>query len=440
MSVQFNYAARSDVGMVRSTNQDSAYAGPHLLVLADGMGGPAGGDIASSVAVAHLALLDDDTPSADDLIDLLTNAIDDAHTELMARSQSASELRGMGTTCIAVLRSGTKLAMAHIGDSRAYMLRAGKLHQLTTDHTYVQHLVDTGQITAEEAETHPMRHMILRALGDSADQLQIDTSVREARAHDRWLLSSDGLFGVVSAETITETLATIQDVGKCADTLIELALRSGAPDNVTVIVCDMVDTNEVRGSHPATAPQIVGAAATDRLAKSHSAASPAAKAASLRKPAAVDVDEEAAPPKRKRRLLARLAGLLVILAVVAGALTTAYSWTRGQYYVAAHEGYVTIYQGIPQSLGHWKLSQVHEQTNIAIADLPTYAQERLETPTTRASLADAQAVVANFRNLANQAKFTTPTPTTPPSAPSTPTPSATATPTASPSATTKGGR
>lgn len=432
MSVQFNYAARSDVGMVRSTNQDSAYAGPHLLVLADGMGGPAGGDIASSVAVAHLALLDDDTPSADDLIDLLTNAIDDAHAELMARSQSASELRGMGTTCIAVLRSGAKLAMAHIGDSRAYILRDGTLHQLTTDHTYVQHLVDTGQITPEEAETHPMRHMILRALGDSADQLQIDTSVREARPHDRWLLSSDGLFGVVSAETITETLATVPDVGKCADTLIELALRSGAPDNVTVIVCDMVDTNEVRGSHPATAPQIVGAAATDRLAKSHNVASPAAKAASLRKPAQLEVDEDAIAPKRKRRLLPRLAGLLVILAVLGGALTAAYSWTRTQYYVAGHDGYVTIYQGIPQSLGSWKLSEIHQQTNIAITDLPTYAQERLETPTTRSSLEDAQAVVANFRNLANQAKFTVsptapePTASSSPSASPTPSPSTSA--------------
>ncbi|MDO5726428.1 MAG: protein phosphatase 2C domain-containing protein [Bowdeniella nasicola] len=410
MSIQFNYAARSDVGMVRSINQDSAYAGPHLLVLADGMGGPAGGDIASSVAVAHLALLDGDTPSADDLIDLLMEAIDDAHSELMARTHSANELRGMGTTCIAVLRSGAKLAMVHIGDSRAYMLRDGRLHQLTTDHTYVQHLVDTGQITPEEAEHHPMRHMILRALGDSAEQVQVDTSVREARPRDRWLLSSDGLFGVVSAETITETLENVADVGECADTLITLALRAGAPDNVTVIVCDMVDTNEIRGgSHPATAPQIVGAAATDRLEKTRTSAptSAAAKAANLRKTPPPRADEESDQPVGKRRkVLPRLAGLIVILAILVGAVSAAYSWTRSQYYVAAHNGYVTIYQGIPQSLGSWKLSHVHHQTNIAIADLPTYAQERLEVPTTRSSLEEAEDVVANFRSLTDQAKFT----------------------------------
>lgn len=146
MSLIVNFAARSDVGLVRSSNQDSGYAGPHLLVLADGMGGPAGGDIASSVAVAHLVHLDEEQPAADDLLPSLREAVTAAHADLEERAEADPELAGLGTTCIAVLRSENKVAMVHIGDSRAYLLRDGVLIQVTTDHTFVVNLGKTAAV------------------------------------------------------------------------------------------------------------------------------------------------------------------------------------------------------------------------------------------------------------------------------------------------------
>uniref|UniRef100_UPI0020293E08 Stp1/IreP family PP2C-type Ser/Thr phosphatase n=1 Tax=Actinotalea sp. C106 TaxID=2908644 RepID=UPI0020293E08 len=258
MTIALRYAARSDVGLVRANNQDSAYAGPHLLVVADGMGGHAGGDVASSVAVAHLAPLDDEAHGPDDALDELGKAISTAHDELLQRAEENPELAGLGTTVTALLRTGNKLAMAHIGDSRAYLLREGELTQVTTDHSFVQHLVNTGKITPEEAEHHPQRSVLLRVLGDFDMEIVPDLSVREARAGDRWMLCSDGLSGVVSNDTLAETLRGVADVETCADTLVELALRGGAPDNVTLVVGDVVEVDGMRdGAGPATTWSVV---------------------------------------------------------------------------------------------------------------------------------------------------------------------------------------
>lgn len=401
MTVHFHYAARSDVGLVRSNNQDSGYAGPRLLVLADGMGGPAGGDIASSVTVAHLAPLDDDVPPASDLIPLLRAALEAAHGELIERSRQDAELAGLGTTCIAILRSGNKLGMVHIGDSRAYLLRGGSLTQVTQDHTYVQHLVDTGRITPEEAEIHPNRNMILRALGDTSGEVVLDESLREARAGDRWLLCSDGLSGMVAAETIEKTLLEYPDPGVCAEKLVDLALRAGGLDNVTVVVCDVIGTDELPGgASPPTVPQIVGAAANKSFALSRAGADPgssaAAKAASIapRQPA---LPEEHQPPPRRRRFGALVASLL-ILVLAAGGTWAAYSWSQTQYFVAGHEGWVTVFRGIPQQIGPISLSEIHEKTDIEVAQLSGLAQIRLNTPITRDSLDAAKAVVENLRS------------------------------------------
>ena len=188
MTIALRYAARSDVGLVRSNNQDSAYAGPHLLLVADGMGGHAGGDIASSLTVASLAPLDGEAFGSHEILQRLERAIETARLELVRRAREDAELGGMGTTVTALLRSGNKLAMAHMGDSRAYVLRSGRLSQVTKDHTFVQHLVDTGKITPEEAEHHPQRSVVMRVLGDFDLELSPDLSVREAHPGDRWLL------------------------------------------------------------------------------------------------------------------------------------------------------------------------------------------------------------------------------------------------------------
>src|SRR5664279_5170029 len=204
MYLTLRFAARSDVGLVRSNNQDSAYAGPHLLVVADGMGGAAGGDIASSIAVGTLVGLDGEALGPEKALDALKEAIALAHTQIVERAHNDPELSGLGTTVTAILRAGNAIAMAHIGDSRAYLLRDGVLDQVTTDHSFVQHLVDTGRLSAADAEHHPKRSMLLRVLGDVDADIPVDISARETKVGDRWLLCTDGLSAVVARATLAK--------------------------------------------------------------------------------------------------------------------------------------------------------------------------------------------------------------------------------------------
>lgn len=392
-AVEFHAAARSDVGLVRSNNQDSGYAGTNLLVLADGMGGPAGGDIASSVALAHLVPLDTDTHTADSMLALLRDALMDAHDELSERSRRDRELEGLGTTCIAIMRSGNKLAMVHIGDSRAYVLRGAALTQVTTDHSFVQYLVETGQITLEEAEHHPNRNVVLRILGDSQADVTPDETMREAVLGDRWLLCSDGLSGVVSPETIGSVLAEIKDPGECAEELIRLALRAGGPDNVTCVVADIVNS----GSFPPAPPQIVGAAALDRNAASRGGSSAAARAAALGNKKGSDLDEDDLDLEEKRRpwLPFLVTALVALVLAVAG--WGGWAWTQSQYYVIGQDGYVVVHQGIPQSLGPWEFSHSIEVTDIALKDLSPVDRQRLQDPVMRSSREQIDEYLAQLR-------------------------------------------
>ena len=409
MGIQLRFAAYSDVGLVRSNNQDGGYASPNLLVLADGMGGAAAGDVASSVTVGHLAALDDDVYGA-----------------------------GMGTTCIALLRSSNKLAMVHIGDSRAYLLRDGKLTQVTHDHTLVQFLVDHGQLTPEEAEHHPKRNVIMRALGDTPGDVELDESVREAMPGDRWLLCSDGLFGVVAHETIEETLSR-RNLNAAGEKLIELALAGGAPDNVTVVLAEVVDDSDTGSIQRSQQPIVVGSAAVDHRRPSRGGKSAAAKAAAL-PPASADSpdtgqsqdqsqDEAAAPEgaeRRRSRVLPRVAVLFGVLAIIGAVLFGAYTWTQSRYYVASHNGRVTIYRGISQSLGPIKLSHIQEETDIKVGDLQPVARERLEANISRGSLEEARKVISNLRE--EMATPSTNPSTAPAPAPGSPAPSPTAAP------------
>ena len=401
--VEFHYAARSDVGLVRQNNQDSGYAGANLLVLADGMGGPAGGDIASSVAIAHLVPLDTDSHPAETLLPSLRDALMDAHEELSERSEQDPELAGLGTTCIALMRSGNKLAMVHIGDSRAYLLRGDTLTQVTTDHSFVQYLVDSGQITPEEAEHHPQRNVVMRILGDSQADVTPDETMREAVVGDRWLLCSDGLSGVVSSDTIAEILTDVRDPGECAEELIRLALLAGGPDNVTCVVADIVPA----GTVPPSAPQIVGAAAKDRLAPTRGGGGAAARAAALASPTKeLPVDDEAEAeadaPRRSRFawLLPVISLMLAIGVVIAGWL--GWQWSQSQYYVMGKDGSVVIFQGIPQSIGSWNLSHAVEITDVKLDQLAAVDQQRLQEPVTRSSRGEVDAYVAILRSNARE--------------------------------------
>lgn len=438
MTTQLRYAAFSDVGLIRKNNQDGGYASPHMLVLADGMGGAAGGDIASSVTVAHLAANDDVHP-AEDLLPLLRRSLNEAHDELIERVEEKPSLAGLGTTCIAIMRSNNKLAMVHIGDSRAYLLRDGALTQVTKDHTLVQYLVDVGKITAEEAEHHPQRNVIMRAVGDSPGELELDESVREAIPGDRWLLCSDGLFGVVSHDTIEHTLLTYKDVDECGEHLIDLALAGGAPDNVTVVIADVVATSDPTSKEKTDrGPIVVGSAAIDHSRPSRAGSSAAGQAARLNTPAPLsdpEDEEEILDDEPPRRIWARLAVALTVIGLIIGGTVAGYRWTQTQYYVAPAGDKVAVYQGIPQDIGPISLSHVHEVTDIVIDKLTPVAQERLDTPITRGSLAEAREVVSALQAQVVLEAPPTPQPTATPSAFPGVVPSPSATPGTNPSAT-----
>ena len=382
MSIALRYAARSDVGLVRSNNQDSAYAGSHLLVVADGMGGHAGGDVASSVAIGRLARLDSETP-ASDIVATLEESVLEANQEILRRARDEPQLRGLGTTITALLRAEGKFALAHIGDSRAYLLRDGETVQITKDHTFVQRLLDEGRLTEEEAERHPQRSVLMRVLGDVDADPELDLSLRAAHPGDRWLLCSDGLSGLVSLDTIDATLKDIEDPGECADALVQLALKGGGPDNITCIVADVVDLDALpRGVEaPSTTPQIVGSAARNRH-RPTAASGPAAKAAALTReePEIPYEDEdfsEEEPPRRSPWPAVVVLALLV--ALLGGLLWGGYAWSQRQYYVGTDGTRVVLYQGLAQDLGPVSLSEPLEVTDIEIEDLPEITRQQVES-------------------------------------------------------------
>ena len=249
-------AAVSHVGRVRSNNQDSGYAGRNLFLVADGMGGHAGGDVASAIATRRISEADGDYASAPDAAAALEGALIAANRQLAETVAEHSELTGMGTTVSAVLLDGDRVVISHIGDSRIYLLRSGELSQISTDHTFVQRLVDAGRITAEEAMVHPRRSVLMRVLGDVESSPEIDSMVLDTRDGDRWMLCSDGLSGVVSFDELHELLSADAGAKQVADRLVKASLDGGAPDNVTVVVIDIGEP-----AAPATPPLVVGSAA-----------------------------------------------------------------------------------------------------------------------------------------------------------------------------------
>jgi len=238
MTLVLRYAARSDRGLVRSNNQDSVYAGPRLLALADGMGGYNGGEVASKVVVGALAPLDDDTPG-EDLLGQLREAVLAGNGAISELVSADPELDGMGTTLTAMLFAGNRFGVVHVGDSRAYLQRNGQFTQITHDDTFVQSLVDAGRITAEEATSHPQRSLLLRAL--TGYDIDPTLTIREARAGDRYLLCSDGLSDVVPPEAILAVLTETEDRDEVVVKLIALANAAGGPDNITCVLVDVID-------------------------------------------------------------------------------------------------------------------------------------------------------------------------------------------------------
>jgi protein phosphatase len=382
-------AASSHIGKIRASNQDSGSVGRHLFVVADGMGGHAGGDVASALAVQHLVGLDRAYSSVDEAREILFTKILEAGRELTATVEDHPELTGMGTTVSAMIRVGQEMVIAHIGDSRIYRLREGVLEQITSDHTFVQRLVDSGRITAEEAAVHPRRSVLMRVLGDVDAEPEIDTHVVDTKPGDRWLLCSDGLSGYVSERDIAETLLTIDDVELVAHKLITQTLSEGAPDNVTVVVIRVAENLDT--SPPAEA-RMVGAAAEPLTYESGPVLRKTGLPALLFHPlrALPPADEHFEPEEEfleelikedRQRIIRRRVTWLLSVFLLVGALViagvVAYQWTQTRYFVGSNNGVVTIYQGVPEDAWIFSLSSVYEETTIVVDQLPPYQQEKV---------------------------------------------------------------
>ncbi|MFD8588124.1 PP2C family protein-serine/threonine phosphatase [Streptomyces sp. NPDC059637] len=422
MSLSLRFAAGSHKGMIREGNEDSGYAGPRLLAVADGMGGQAAGEVASSEVISALVQLDDDIPGSD-LLTALGRSVQRANEQLRVMVEDDSQLEGMGTTLTALLWTGQRLGLVHVGDSRAYLLRDGSLSQITQDHTWVQRLVDEGRITEEEAGTHPQRSLLMRAL-DGRGQVEPDLSIREVRAGDRYLICSDGLSGVVSHQTLEETLAGYRGPQETVQELIQLALRGGGPDNITCIVADVLDTDDgdTLAGRLSDAPVVVGAVAENQhaIADQRAMQTPAGRASELGRnvPPPAPAPEGAfgppgsgghdlqqgsfgayagadlGKPRRKGRWFKNTALIVLALGVVGGGLYGGWRWTQTQYYVGTEDDHVAVYRGVDQDLAWISLSQIHEdRPDIELKYLPNYQRKQVRETIAVNSLAEADAKV-----------------------------------------------
>ena len=405
MSTTGKSAAVSHVGKIRANNQDSGYAGAQLFVVADGMGGHAGGDVASAIAIKRIIETDQSYPSAQDAEFALQSALMAANSLLAETVFDHQELTGMGTTVSALLRVGSELALAHIGDSRIYLLRDGELSQITADHTFVQRLVDSGRITAEEAAVHPRRSVLMRVLGDVDAAPEIDTTVMATLAGDRWMLCSDGLSSYVSDDKILSAMQSVADPDNTAKRLIGLSLDNGAPDNVTVVI---VDVDESPDSSAETAT-LVGSAAVPLSFEVETGRR------ALRLPTMLLHPLRASPPEdshfepeseeyldeliredrrraRRRRIVWLVSIGFAALALIA-ALITGYQWTQMHYFVGANGDTVAIYQGVQADLGPLSLSSVYQQTSVTLDSLSEYTRESVEQTINADDLADAENII-----------------------------------------------
>lgn len=426
MSLALRYAARSDVGLVRSGNEDSGYAGPRMLLVADGMGGHAAGELASAIAVATLSNLDEDPPNAADALAALAAAVDQVGISIGGVVAEEPELAGMGTTVTGIAWLGGRIAVVHVGDSRAYLLRDRELVQITHDHTYVQTLVDAGRLTEEQAAQHPRRSLLTRAL-DGITPVEADLSVREARIGDRYLLCSDGLTGVVSLERLQAILEQRDPTG-CVTQLVDEALERGAPDNVTVVVADVVDDAALSSTSVKVTqePVVVGAAGEARVRTrlpqvafprdaqpdAHPADRVQTSARSHRIPVSGRVTRTGAGSARRRRLIITVTAFAVVLGLGSAAILGFRSWLNTQWYVGSTNSgrgaVVGIYQGVPQELFGLHLAALVSASSVELVTLPAFDQELLVRTIPASSRADAERIVEQMRQTAMQCLGPTP--------------------------------
>ncbi len=405
MTITLRYAALSDVGRVRKNNEDSGYASARLLLLADGMGGMEAGEVASSVTVQTIRKIDE--PPAADLLEILAGAVQRANDRLAEIIEVDASVDGMGTTITGMLSDGERIALVHVGDSRAYRVREGRLKQLTRDHTFVQSLIDEGRLTRDEAKVHPHRSVLIRAL-DGRQELEPDLSVLDLVAGDRVLLCSDGVTDFLPDVEI-EQLLTDGTVDSAAVDIVRASLARGSNDNVTVVVADVVEV----GEEPVAAedPMIFGAAAEDARPRSvhdsgvRTTRSPSTTAddeddGDGSRAASGDPEELRYAPRAPLRFiwLRRLVVITVVLVLVGLGLKLLYDWTQRQYYVGASQDQVAIFRGIDQTIPGLTLTRVEVGYDIALDSLPSYLRQDVEEGISAEGLEHARRIVGNLQD------------------------------------------
>ena len=411
MAIKTVSFAASDIGRVRSSNQDSGYAGINLFFVADGMGGHAGGDIASAIASQHISLADEPLATSAEAEQKLIDYIYQAKQKIDASVKQHPAITGMGTTLSAMMVTGTKVTIAHIGDSRIYLARDGVVKQVTTDHTFVQRLVDTGRITEEEALVHPRRSVLMRVLGDIEQFPEVDIDTYETKPGDRWMACSDGLSGVVPDQLMKNILLSNVDIQEAGELLVGEALEFGAPDNVTVVLVDVIDAKDEIDFSPGRV--LVGSAANEVVIEQRKGLqvlrllNPLTLLELLQKPEdpvsfAPESEEllEKILKETKGRVRARrfrqIATYLLLIAIASYGLFLAIEYTQTRYFVAINDGYVVIFKGIKEELGPFKFSSVYEVTDVSVDSLTDFQREALERSITAESPEEAQRIVSQL--------------------------------------------
>ncbi len=414
MSVKTQSYAASNIGRIRKSNQDSGYAGYNFFFVADGMGGHAGGDIASAIIAQSVAQADREYEDTDEASSNVVEALLEANRKLADTVSEHPELKGMGTTFSGIVFTGDLVTLAHVGDSRVYMVSDEKVSQVTKDHTFVQRLVDTGRITAEEALTHPRRSVLMRVLGDVEIAPEVDTEVFKASAGDRWMLCSDGLCGVVPDEIINKILLDKSvDAEEATALLIYEALEHGAPDNITVVVVDVI-SSAIQSDFVAQ-PTFVGSAenevviSTRRGNRLVEIFNPRIlRDLLVRQPTeefAVETEELLERIMKETRSKVRwrkIRGLAIIMTLIgiAGYLAySAYAYTQTRFFIAENNGYVVIYQGIRESFGPFVFSREYQRTDILVSELNTYQQQLVERSISGDSFADISEKLSILREV-----------------------------------------
>ena len=356
-------AGKTDPGRVRRRNEDAFVVDPPLFAVADGMGGAQAGEVASRLAAAAFR----EYREADELApeERVQAIIKEANRRIHDRARTDSEVSGMGTTVTAALLTDGRVVIGHVGDSRAYRIRDGRLEQLTDDHSLVADLMRSGRLTPEEAEGHPQRSVITRALGTDPD-VDVDTLVVEAEAGDLFLLCSDGLSTMVSDADVLRTVERAGSLDEAARNLVRAALSGGGEDNVTVVLFRLEPDEAIEETLVAPVPEAAGAESEqesdleDTLTDLPAVSGAAAPATTVERPAAPEPDaapepeaeSERPPPRRRRhpwrrRILWTALALGFVALILGGAL---YGLSRAYFVGADENGNVTVYQGVPFDL------------------------------------------------------------------------------------------